>query len=835
MEQRSLTFKSIKKIGGTNPSTKSLRRKPNFICTPSGFTLRVRKRTKKPNRGTGPTNPVEGTEKNQHSSESSVDSSSQSSTESARESSIESEVPMDSDSDSPIPISNKTNKEMKKKKSRRSRRCQQRNKNRKRQEERDTIRKENDVTIQNMYDNRTMGIPSVQEQRKRSEQGAIDICMKHFGFYTDPKYTIKDNIRHLILTHDPLNLPRKPRNLKIHNLCTDQKALSKEILETLGLNLGHGIAMPIKKTNPIDFERLRRTIRLKYVPFPPEDPNNRYNPKLRVASLWNPPDAPKDVEDAIDMFEKAAKVAFQDCRKKPPITNMKKRIIDLLKQLKKDRKYIIIAADKNLGPCILDIELYISRCLGDHLDNTDIYEKVSTIDAMLIQENNFRWICAHFIDTANEIPVSDRKFFRETLVGDRDVLNKQHLRNTIEFAYFYAMPKMHKNPWATRPVVSGICSVLEPLSKWLDVQLQRIVHLCPCYLKDSWHFLNDIKKLGKTMKGYKLVISDANAMYTNINTDHAIDTLRKWFKQHEKDLPSNFQTELILKGIERLMKHNVFTFGDRYYLQKNGTAMGTNVACMYATIYYSYHEENSLLHLSYIKFYRRLIDDAFIIVEDTPEVFKNVSHAMDDFGPVGKRLTWKTEKPKDSVDFLDLTISILEDGTINTKTFQKENNPHLYRTPFSSQPPSIIKAFIYGALLRYFWQNSTQADYDFYVNELIQHLLDRGHKHSSLAALFLDAGTKVVKSKMPNPTLSSSTKSKEIDRSLLIIHLPYHANNPTKTEMRTLTDNFKCALNETKSKINIERILTSFSKAPNIGELCKKHRLEPTVTISKFK
>ena len=88
---------------------------------------------------------------------------------------------------------------------------------------------------------------------------------------------------------------------------------------------------------------------------------------------------------------------------------------------------------------------------------------------------------------------------------------------------------------------------------------------------------------------------------------------------------------------------------------------------------------------------------------------------------------------------------------------------------------------------------------------------------------------------MPNPSLSSSTKSKEIDRSLLIIHLPYHANNPTKAEMRTLTDNFKSALNETKSKIKIPRILTSLSKAPNIGELCKKHRLESTVTISKYK
>ena len=195
-------------------------------------------------------------------------------------------------------------------------------------------------------------------------------------------------------------------------------------------------------------------------------------------------------------------------------------------------------------------------------------------------------------------------------------------------------------------MVSGVCSVMEPLSKWLDVQLQRIVHLCPCYLKDSWHFLNDIKKLGKTMKGYRLIISDANAMYTNINTDHAIETLKKWFKQHEKDLPSDFNTDLILLGIEYLMKNNVFSFGDQYFLQKNGTAMGTNVACMYATIYYSYHEENNLLQLSYIKFYRRLIDDAFIIVEDTTDILQKVSVAMDNFSPIGKKLTWKTDEPK---------------------------------------------------------------------------------------------------------------------------------------------------------------------------------------------
>ena len=113
------------------------------------------------------------------------------------------------------------------------------------------------------------------------------------------------------------------------------------------------------------------------------------------------------------------------------------------------------------------------------------------------------------------------------------------------------MQKIHKKLWATRPVVSGSCSVLEPLSKWLNVQLQQIVHLCPCYLEDSWHFLNDTKKLGNTMKGFKLIISNANATYTNKNTDHAIDTLCKRFKQHEKDLPGNFKTEFILKGIKQ--------------------------------------------------------------------------------------------------------------------------------------------------------------------------------------------------------------------------------------------------------------------------------------------
>ena len=85
----------------------------------------------------------------------------------------------------------------------------------------------------------------------------------------------------------------------------------------------------------------------------------------------------------------------------------------------------------------------------------------------------------------------------------------------LQLPYFYILPKVHKVPWATRPAVSGVPSVLEPLSKWVDIQLQQVIHLCPAYLKDSWHFLNIMKNL-ELSEDNLIVTSDAKAMYTNI-------------------------------------------------------------------------------------------------------------------------------------------------------------------------------------------------------------------------------------------------------------------------------------------------------------------------------
>ena len=103
-----------------------------------------------------------------------------------------------------------------------------------------------------------------------------------------------------------------------------------------------------------------------------------------------------------------------------------------------------------------------------------------------------------------------------------------------------------------------------------------------------------------------------------------------------------------------------------------------NVAYMYATIYYSYYEETELQFLPYNKFYRRLIDNALIIVDKNVQL-QHIKKSLNNFGPIKKCLTWTTEPISNSVNLLDLTITSLEGGTITYKAYQNLNNFFLYR------------------------------------------------------------------------------------------------------------------------------------------------------------
>jgi len=102
-------------------------------------------------------------------------------------------------------------------------------------------------------------------------------------------------------------------------------------------------------------------------------------------------------------------------------------------------------------------------------------------------------------------------------------------------------------------------------------------------------------------------------MYTNIDTDLALDTLKDFLTVNYAHIPTNFPTSLFLRVMEIVMKNNIFSFQDTFWLQISGNAMGTSVACSYATITYEHYENMDILPAfkDNLLYYKRYIDDIF--------------------------------------------------------------------------------------------------------------------------------------------------------------------------------------------------------------------------------
>ena len=271
-----------------------------------------------------------------------------------------------------------------------------------------------------------------------------------------------------------------------------------------------------------------------------------------------------------------------------------------------------------------------------------------------------------------------------------------------------------------RPIIACAGTFMNYWSKWLDFWLQKIKKHVPTYLKNGDKVLDDIGHL-KLPSWAMLVVTDAKSMYNNIDTGHAIRVITWWLRDlHRLELlPENFPLDAVISAMVIIMRNNIFEFGDMYFLQLLGTAMGTSAAVMWATLYYTYHEVHTLIpnHGHNLLYFKRYIDDIFAIW--TGNLTTDWSAFKEDVNNFGV-LKWDINEvtPSKSVNFLDMTLSI-EDDRIVSRTFQKEMNLHLYIPPSSEHPLSCIKGTIFSLVLRYFKQNTYQKDFTHHVGLVV--------------------------------------------------------------------------------------------------------------------
>lgn len=353
-------------------------------------------------------------------------------------------------------------------------------------------------------------------------------------------------------------------------------------------------------------------------------------------------------------------------------------------------------ADKGGSIVILDRCDY-NDLVQMHLNDTITYKKLETCI-----DNEIHLKVKRLIE-------SYKPYFNSDEI---DYFTKHKYRN----ASFYVLPKLHKSKLITeacktmnsnyinlgympkdlksRPIVNSINVPTSRLSHFFDTFLKPIVSLNTGYIKDSFDFLN---KLPKIVSDNSVFISiDVVSLYTIIPNDFGLEAIHYFYNKYKhvlRDIPIQF----VLEGISLVLQNNTFSYGNNYYKQLVGVAMGTKMAPCYANIVMAYvekilfdkcqvfftTEQITLLKENYWRF----LDDC-LIVWDTNKLgdYRIFTELMSNIHPNFK-FTFNIDR--NTTNFLDITI-IKKNGRLITDIYRKPTDSQRY-IDFTSRHPRHIK------------------------------------------------------------------------------------------------------------------------------------------------
>jgi hypothetical protein len=434
----------------------------------------------------------------------------------------------------------------------------------------------------------------------------------------------------------------------------------------------------------------------------------------------------------------------------------------------------------------------------------------------------------------------------------------------------YQLVKMHKTPLKTRAIISYSGSLCEGIAKWLDVQLKKIIKHLPYIATSSATVVQELLQQ-HPLPTSSLFTMDAVSMYTSIHLGHALPTIKEFLQTTDvgkkiiKD--EKLSVSQLEYAIELIMKNNIFKFGDTYWQQIAGTAMGTPPAPNYATFYFAIFEYATIKKFPELTYYRRYIDDGFGIwtpMEQHTEAedLRRWNLFKETIGNFGKNhpffieseqlspLCWKfitsdtdtTERSKNKI-FLDLNITLTNDSKIHTKIYEKDLNLYLYLPPHSCHAPGTLKGLIFGFAHRAYALCTNEDDRIPFLRKSYYRLLARGHQATNICPMFQEA-IEIIFTAPPVPTLQTEKDTKQP----LYFHLPFNPVNPPSTKLQSIFES-SIVLPPNRQHISevetdnafarnpdIDRCVICYSGQHIIGNLLapRKHRFGTEFSVDNF-
>ena len=347
--------------------------------------------------------------------------------------------------------------------------------------------------------------------------------------------------------------------------------------------------------------------------------------------------------------------------------NVSREEYSALLNLSKDESILIIRPDKGNGVVLINRDDYVTKMhhiLHDHtkfdLINDDILLKI--------------------LNKEEKINRLLRKLKSEGTIND---LTYNHLFTSgSKPGILYGLPKVHKEGCPLRPIMSAIGTFNYRLSKFLVPTLAPIT-TNQFTVKDSFTFAKEVcdLNLGQCV----LASFDVKSLFTNIPLTETIDIcINNLFSSEE--LVQNFNKQKLHKLLSLASMDCLFIFDKKYYMQKDGVAMGNPLGPTLANAFLSHHEVEWLRDCpTSFKplLYRRYVDDTFLAFRSQEHIplfleYLNSKHPNIEFT--------SEEENNGKLPFLDILVSRENDHSFKTSIYRKPTFTGL-TTKFSSFIP----------------------------------------------------------------------------------------------------------------------------------------------------
>jgi len=233
------------------------------------------------------------------------------------------------------------------------------------------------------------------------------------------------------------------------------------------------------------------------------------------------------------------------------------------KFLKENDELFVTKADKGQVTVIIEKQTYLNR-MNMTLDDNSTYKRIKK-------------------DPLNSITNKTNKMLK--LWADNKIIDEptyKGLRCTNgNLPRCYGLPKIHKEGFPLRIVVSSIGSPTYDMARYLHEILNSSIKKPASNIKDSWSF---VKKINKIMiDSDEILISlDATSLFTNIPKELVMSGIRgRW-----NDIKNATKMSLtqFLDAIELVLSSTCFKFDGKFYEQTYGSPMGSPLSPILADI-----------------------------------------------------------------------------------------------------------------------------------------------------------------------------------------------------------------------------------------------------------